>query len=69
MVVMLKKVDVGDKYVQQDEADQELAFQKAFTLELISTGIMLVVAVAVAPLLALVYGRDRAGRAGARALR
>ena len=28
-----KQVGVGDKYVQQDEPDQELAFQKAFTLE------------------------------------
>ena len=28
-----KDVGVPDKYVQQDEPDQELAFQKAFTLE------------------------------------
>ena len=33
-LIWLKEVGIGDKYVQQDEADQELAFQKAFTLEL-----------------------------------
>jgi len=42
--------------VQQDEADQELAFQKAFTLELaMSLGAMVVVAAAV-PIVALLYG-------------
>ena len=30
----LKQVGIGDKYVQQDDSDQELAFQKAFMLEL-----------------------------------
>jgi O-antigen/teichoic acid export membrane protein len=30
----LKQVGVSDKYVQQDEPDQEAAFQKAFTIEL-----------------------------------
>ena len=33
-----KQVGIADKYVQQDEADQELAFQKAFTLEAAMTG-------------------------------
>ena len=33
-LVWLKQVGIGDKYIQQDEPDQELAFQKAFTLEL-----------------------------------
>src|SRR4051812_33855059 len=31
----LKQVGVSDKYVQQDDPDEEHAFQKAFTLELL----------------------------------
>src|ERR1700712_2748368 len=31
----LKQVGVSDKYIQQEEADQEAAFQKAFSLEAI----------------------------------
>jgi lipopolysaccharide exporter len=53
----LKQVGVSDKYVQQDDEDQETAFQKAFTLELVYTLLFYgIVAVAV-PLFALVYGR------------
>ena len=37
----LKDVGISDKYVQQDESDQELAFQKAFTLELTFSGLFL----------------------------
>jgi O-antigen/teichoic acid export membrane protein len=33
----LKQVGVSDKYVQQDDEDQETAFQRAFTLELVYT--------------------------------
>jgi len=39
-LVWLKQVGIGDKYVQQDEDDQEAAFQKAFTLELGFTTIL-----------------------------
>jgi O-antigen/teichoic acid export membrane protein len=53
----LKEGVVGDKYVQQDEADQERAFQRAFTLEAILNLILLVIAVAVLPLVALAYGQ------------
>ena len=52
----LKQVGIGDKYVQQDEEDQEVAFQKAFTLELAFSGIFFVALLAAVPLLALVYG-------------
>ena len=31
-VSWLKQLGVADKYVQQDEADQEAAYQKAFTM-------------------------------------
>ena len=55
IIAVVKQVTVGDKYIQQDEADQEAAFQKAFTLELSSAGIMMVVCILVAPLLAVLY--------------
>jgi O-antigen/teichoic acid export membrane protein len=50
----LKQVGVGDKYVQQTERDQELAFQKAFTLELIVTGAFTAALFAIVPALALI---------------
>ena len=37
-LLYLKEVGIGDKYVQQDERDQEAAFHKAYTLEAIVTG-------------------------------
>src|SRR3954447_8368024 len=56
-LLWLKQVGIGDKYIQQREADQELAFQKAFTLELaFNTGFMVVLAASL-PLVALVYGQ------------
>jgi O-antigen/teichoic acid export membrane protein len=53
----LKQIGLSDKYVQQDEPDQEIAFQKAFTLELAYTLIFCVFLAAVLPLYALIYGR------------
>jgi lipopolysaccharide exporter len=54
---LLKQVGIEDRYVQQQDADQELAFQQAFTLEVIfDVGFALLMA-AVVPLLALGYGR------------
>jgi O-antigen/teichoic acid export membrane protein len=53
----LKQVGIGDRYVQQQDADQELAFQRAFTLELmISAGFFLLALVAVG-LMTVVYAR------------
>lgn len=55
-LVWLKQGGIGDKYVQQDEPDQELAFQQAFTLELILTlGCVVLIALAL-PVLVLIYG-------------
>ena len=54
-LVWLKQGGIGDKYVQQDEPDQELAFQQAFTLELLLTlGCVVLIALAL-PLLVLIY--------------
>src|SRR3954468_18952724 len=33
-LMWVKEIGVADKYIQQRDADQELAFQRAFTLEL-----------------------------------
>jgi polysaccharide transporter, PST family len=52
----LKQVGVADKYIQQNEPDQEAAFQKAFTLELGLSVAFFLLAVLVLPLYALVYG-------------
>lgn len=57
-VLILKRASVGGKYVQQSEPDQEVAFQKALTFELASTGFLTVLLLATLPLLALVLGRD-----------
>ncbi|WP_205698087.1 oligosaccharide flippase family protein [Conexibacter sp. SYSU D00693] len=55
----LKQVGIGDKYIQQDEEDQELAFQKAFTLELYFTLLFTLALGLLTPLLALLYGEPR----------
>ncbi|MEX2195985.1 MAG: oligosaccharide flippase family protein [Thermoleophilaceae bacterium] len=56
-VTTLKQVGISDKYIQQDDADQERAFQKAFTIDTLTNGILLVVLIAVTPLMAFAYGR------------
>ena len=55
-LLWLKQVGIGDKYVQQQEADQERAFHVAFTLELALSGLFLALVVAVVPVMTLVYG-------------
>lgn len=59
LLLLLKQVGISDKYVQQDDDDQELAFQRAFTLEVLFSGAATVVVVAAAPLVALAYGDSR----------
>lgn len=58
-LLWLKQAGIGDKYVQQDEVDQELAFQKAFTLELAFTGACVVLILVAIPLLVLIYDLPR----------
>ncbi len=55
----LKGSAVSQKYVQQSAADQEEAFQTAFTMELILTGLLSALMVIALPLLALIYGQWR----------
>jgi O-antigen/teichoic acid export membrane protein len=52
----LKQIGVSEKYVQQQEEDQELAFQKAFTIDLLSNLVLMLLMVLLLPLLVLVYG-------------
>jgi polysaccharide transporter, PST family len=56
-IAWLKQVGVGDKYIQQAEVDQEAAFQKAFTIEMIYGGITFLLVAVALPVFALVYGR------------
>ena len=58
-LVWLKQVGIGDKYIQQDEEDQEAAFQKAFTLELIFTGGFTLLLSALVPIVAIAYDEPK----------
>jgi O-antigen/teichoic acid export membrane protein len=58
VLARLKLVGVGDKYIQQDEADQQLAFQKAFTMEALVTVAAIVPLAALLPVIALVYNHS-----------
>ena len=56
-LLWLKQVGIGDKYIQQNDPDQEVAFQKAFTLELGVSGASMLVLAALLPGFALIYGQ------------
>jgi O-antigen/teichoic acid export membrane protein len=51
----LKQAGIGDKYIQQNDPDQEAAFQKAFTLELSYSAGLFGVAILAMPVYALIY--------------
>ncbi len=53
----LKQLGIADKYIQQAEPDQEAAFQKAFTLELLVSLAFFGFVVLALPVYALAYGR------------
>ncbi|MDP2711782.1 MAG: oligosaccharide flippase family protein, partial [Solirubrobacteraceae bacterium] len=57
-LMFLRQVGIGDKYIQQDEPDQELAFRKAMTLELSVAGIVLVAGLMLVPGLAVILDND-----------
>lgn len=54
-VSRLFQAGIVDKYIQQDDPDEELAFQKAFTLEAILMGGVAVLIAILTPALALAY--------------
>ena len=55
-LMFLRQVGIGDKFIQQDEEDQELAFRKAMTFELSIAGIVLAAGLLLVPAMALVMG-------------
>jgi len=55
---LLKEGIVGDKYVQQDDEDQEAAFQRAFTLEAALNAALTLLVAGALPLFALGYGES-----------
>ena len=52
----LRSIGIGDKYIQQDEHDQEVAFRKAMTFELGLAAIALVVGLVLVPAMAAAFG-------------
>ena len=58
-VVALKRVGVDEAFVAQDEPEQALEFQRAFTLELAISACFALVLCALAPVVAVVYGDAR----------
>jgi O-antigen/teichoic acid export membrane protein len=56
LIVAIKTTGVSDKFIQQSDGDQVGAFQRAFTLELLSSLALMLAMLALAPLLALAYG-------------
>lgn len=57
-LLAIVQVGVDDKYIQQREPDQQAAFEKAFTLQCLLSGVFAVVIAAALPLYALAYGED-----------
>lgn len=58
LVVFLKDAGLGDKFIQQSEDDQEKAFQKLFTLDLLLGAAAVVLGIFAIPAFALAYGRS-----------
>jgi O-antigen/teichoic acid export membrane protein len=54
----LKAAGIADKYIQQGEEDQERAFQRAFTLEVLLASAFAIAMAAAMPLIALAYGQS-----------
>jgi O-antigen/teichoic acid export membrane protein len=54
-LLWLAQLGIDDKYVQQDHPDQEKAFQLAFTLQCMLSGLFMVILIIGVPLFALAY--------------
>lgn len=55
----LAAVGVDDKYINQDHADQQAAFEIAFTLQAMLCGVLTVVALVALPLFSILYEEPR----------
>ena len=58
-LLTLGSVGIDDKYIQQDDEDQQAAFEIAFTIQLLLAPVFVVLLLIGIPLLALVYGETR----------
>ncbi|MEY2515216.1 MAG: polysaccharide transporter, family [bacterium] len=56
-LALLRQIGIGDKYIQQDEADQERAFRKAMTFEVGLSVVALAGGLVLVPLLAAIFDR------------
>jgi O-antigen/teichoic acid export membrane protein len=56
LVLWLKQIGIGDRYIQQDEPDQDLAFRRAFGMELVAHGVCFAGMLAAMPLVAAATG-------------
>jgi O-antigen/teichoic acid export membrane protein len=59
VLARLKLVGISEKYVQQEEGDQELAFQKAFTLEVLMSAAATIPLIIALPAAAVVYAQPK----------
>ena len=57
-ITTLKEVGVADKFIQQEEEDQELAFQKAFTIDTLLNVVFFLVLLVAVPVMTFVYGES-----------
>jgi PST family polysaccharide transporter len=57
LVLILKDAGIGDRFIQQSEADQERAFQKLFTIDLLLGAAALALGAIALPIFALAYGQ------------
>ena len=57
-VLFIKNIGIGDKFVQQDDANQEQAFQEAFTINFLLGLVAVGLAAIALPLFALAYGEN-----------
>jgi PST family polysaccharide transporter len=58
-LVWFKQAGIGDRFVQQNEPDQERAFQVAFTLEVLLTVVCVLVILVAIPALVAIYDLPR----------
>ena len=59
IVSAVQQMGIGDRYLQQDEADQEAAFQKAFSLLVLAAAGAMAASLVVLPLFAVIYGEPK----------
>lgn len=59
LVTRVQDALIADKYIQQDDEDQEAAFQKAFSLSLALSLVSILAALAILPIFAALYHEPR----------